>query len=154
MKKIIHPLFITCTCFLFFACSNEPTDTGDQDHQEIIDEYDTGIDDDIISHELEKESILENEQTKPNDYLLLHADCKRNLKGEWILKGTLKNIAKEATFTNIHLTAEYYDKLDSVITSSDEILSSSIGPGDIIELKYTLSKKPKKTKAVTVWVKI
>jgi hypothetical protein len=41
-----------------------------------------------------------------------------------------------------------------MITSSDEILSSSIAPGEVVELKYTVSKKPKKTKAVTVWVKL
>lgn len=153
MKKIRYSIIILFSSCLFYACSNEPNEEEDAP-QEILDQYDTGIEDDIISHELEKETFLEKEQTKPNDYLLLHADCKRNLKGEWILKGTLENIAKEATFSNIHLTAEYYDKLDSLITSSDEILSSSIAPGEIIELKYTVSKKPKKTKTVTVWVKI
>ncbi len=151
MKKILYPLIIAFTSCLIYACGNEPTE---EDLPEVVDQYDTGIEDDIISHELEKESILEKEQTKPNDYLLLHGDCKRNIKGEWILKGTLENIAKEATFSNIHLTAEYYDKLDSMITSSDEILSSSIAPGEVVELKYTVSKKPKKTKAVTVWVKL
>jgi len=151
MKDLFQSLIVCIV--LFSSCSNEPSNT-DSNETEPIENYDAGIDDDIISHELELERELEKEQTHPSEYLVLKSACKKNLKGEWILKGTLENTATQATYSNIQLTAEYFDKLDSVITNSDEQLNSTIAPNQTIELKYTLSQKPKKAKKAEVKIKL
>lgn len=133
-------------------CSNDKTEEQAIESTPIEEEYDAGIEDDIITHELELENLLEQEQTNPNEYLVLEAKTNKNLRGEWIMKGTIENTAKQAVYTRIPLEIKFYDKLDSLIFTAEETLSSGLSPQQTIDIRYELKQKPSGAKTAVATI--
>jgi hypothetical protein len=154
MKHLIYSLIGIAFAVSLAYCSNDMAQERTSESVPIEKEYDAGIEDDIITHELEKENLLEKEQTNPNEYLELDAKTNKNLTGNWILKGSIKNTAQEATYNNILLEVKFYDKSDSLILTSEERLNSTIAPKQTIDLKYQLTQKPSGVKRAEVTISL
>ncbi len=128
-----------------YSCSNGSNPPEDQTGEE----YDTGIEDDIISHEMEKMSKEEEERQQASDYLKLDATPRKNLKGGWVLKGILHNTASQAEFSSVSLGVRYFDRHDSLMVSLNPGLYGNFPAGSNTPIKVKL-EGPKKAKRAEV----
>jgi hypothetical protein len=103
------------------------------------------VDQEIKAH---REAVL-RELDKPADFLEVHVDPKKNLFGESVLDGSIRNKATATRYHDIELMIYWQDEVGAVMDSAAEIIFEDLDPGETLDFK-TKRKGPRKSKAILV----
>jgi hypothetical protein len=81
-------------------------------------------------------SVEEQERMNPTTFLMLEgATYRKNLIGEFVLEGTINNLATVATYKDVVITAEYYSQTDTFIGSESLTLYELYQPNSARKFK-------------------
>ncbi|GAB2835429.1 FxLYD domain-containing protein [Ferruginibacter profundus] len=133
MKSI--PALVFITAITLTACSS-----NDKNGDTKKDKY-----------EQTKETLEETEKKNPTRFLTVTGHDKRNLIGQTVVKGTLSNTGKVATFKDVEIRLSFYSKTGSLLEEDPETIFESIAPGKSTDFK-TKYFAPKGTDSVALKV--
>ena len=134
MKRIPAALFITAV--LIAACNS----SSDKKADVTKDKY-----------EQTKETLQETEKKNPVMFLTVNGHDKHNLIGQTVVKGTLHNTAKIATYTDVQLKLTFFSKTGALLEEDAETIFETIAPGKSADFK-TKYFAPKGTDSVALKV--
>lgn len=133
MKKISAAWCITLV--ILIACNN-----NDKKADAVKDKY-----------EQTKEDLAATEKKNPTLFIKVTGHDKRNLIGQTVVKGTLSNTAKVATFKDVQLKLNFYSKTGAMLEEDSETIFETIEPGKSVDFK-TKYFAPKGTDSVALKV--
>jgi len=96
-----------------------------------------------------KETLEEKEKKNPANFLLVDSRDKRNLIGQTVVKGTLRNIAKVCTYKDVELELSFYSKTGTLLIKTNETIYDKIEPGKSANFK-TKEFAPKGSDSVSI----
>lgn len=131
MKKCL--LFLIVSSAILFSC-NSDTSKSEQEN-----------------YELTKENLLKKEQVKPQNFLLVSGDNKRNLLGQTVVKGVITNKASVAIFKDVEIKLSFYSKTKALLETDKETIFEQLNPGESKDFK-TKYFAPKGTDSVALEV--
>jgi hypothetical protein len=103
-------------------------------------------------YEQTKETLEETEKKNPKRFLTVELDKdKKNLIGQMVVKGEVKNNAKVAAYKDIEIEISYYSKTGTFLMSSNDIIYDVVKAGESAKFKNK-EFAPKGTDSV--WLKI
>ncbi len=122
MKKLRLPKLPFAHCLLLFALCLLLTSCGGSDAKTT-----TGTKD---KYEQTKENLGETEKKNPVRFLSASVvKDKKNLLGQTVVKGEVKNSATVAAYKDVEVKILYYSKTASLLGESIEIVYDKIVPG-------------------------
>lgn len=133
MKKIASAW---CIVLLILTACN----SSDKKADDVKDKY-----------EQKKEDLGVTEKKNPTMFLKVTGHDKRNLIGQTVVKGTLSNIAKVATFKDVQIKLNFYSKTGAMLEEEIETIFETIEPGKSVDFK-TKYFAPKGTDSVALKV--
>ena len=133
MKSI--PVLLFVTVLIASACNS-----SDKKTEAVKDKY-----------EATKETLADTEKKNPKLFLTVSGHDKRNLIGQTVVKGTLSNIAKVATYKDVELRLSFYSKTGTLLEEDPETVFETIAPGKTAEFKSKYFA-PKGTDSVAIKV--
>ena len=133
MKSI--PALLVITAFTIASCNS-----SDKRPDTTKDKY-----------EQTKETLEETEKKNPVLFLTVSGHDKRNLIGQTVVKGTLTNTAKVATYKDVQLKLTFFSKTGALLEEDAETIFESIAPGKSTDFK-TKYFAPKGTDSVALKV--
>jgi hypothetical protein len=101
------------------------------------------------NYEVNKKSILEKEQNNPKDFLAISVSNKKNIMGQTVVIGNIKNNALLARYKDIHINLYFYSKTSTLVDTEEETIYEQLFPGDQKKFK-TKYFAPKGTDSVFV----
>ncbi|HEV2832754.1 MAG TPA: hypothetical protein VGW31_12310 [Hanamia sp.] len=131
MKKCI--LFLIVSSAILFSC-NSDTSKSEQEN-----------------YELTKENLLKKEQERPQNFLAISGNNKRNLLGQTVVKGVITNKASVATFKDAEIRLSFYSKTKALLETDKETIFEQLAPGESKPFK-TKYFAPKGTDSVALEV--
>ena len=131
MKK--HILFLIACFAILFSC-NSDTSKSEQEN-----------------YELTKENLLKKEQERPQNFLVISGNNKRNLLGQTVVKGVITNKASVATFKDAEIRLSFYSKTKALLETDKETIFEQLAPGESKHFK-TKYFAPKGTDSVALEV--
>ena len=131
MKKCI--LFLIVTSSILFSC-NSNNAKSDQEN-----------------YELTKENLLKKEQERPQNFLVISGNNKRNLLGQTVVKGVITNKASVAIFKDAEVKLSFYSKTKALLETNKETIFEQLAPGESKHFK-TKYFAPKGTDSVALEV--
>lgn len=133
MKRISIPVIVTA--IIICSCNN-----SDKKAEGTKDKY-----------EQTKETLEETEKKNPTRFLSVTGHDKRNLIGQTVVKGTLNNSAKVASYKDVEIRLSFYSKTKALLEEDVETIFETIGPGKNADFK-TKYFAPKGTDSVALKV--
>jgi len=133
MKRI--PALLVIMALIFTSCNS-----SDKKPDVTKDKY-----------EQTKETLEETEKKNPALFLTVSGHDKRNLIGQTVVKGTLTNTAKVATYKDVQLKLTFFSKTGALLEEDAETVFESIAPGKSTDFK-TKYFAPKGTDSVALKV--
>jgi ABC-type Fe3+-hydroxamate transport system substrate-binding protein len=134
MKKVLAALLITAS--VITACNSNSDKTTDVKKDK---------------YEQTKETMADTEKKNPTRFLTVSGHDKRNLLGQTVVKGTLTNTGKVATYKDVELKLSFYSKTGTLLEEDPETIFESIAPGKSTDFK-TKYFAPKGTDSVALKV--
>ena len=101
------------------------------------------------SYELNKKSLIEKEQYNPKTFLSISVRNKKNIVGQTVIKGVIKNNAAFAKYKDISIKLYFYSKTKTLVDTEEETIFEQLFPGDNKQFK-TKYFAPKGTDSVYV----
>lgn len=117
MKKTLTGLLLF-TLTVTACNSNDKTDTKAKD-----------------KYEQTKETLGETEKKNPTRFLSVSGHDRRNLIGQTVIKGTLTNNAKVASYKDVDVELTFFSKTGTLIEKDHEIIYESLAPGKSTNFK-------------------
>ncbi|MFN8252288.1 MAG: hypothetical protein U0V75_10430 [Ferruginibacter sp.] len=102
-------------------------------------------------YEEKKESLEDMEKKDPVRFLSVSSHDKKNLIGQTVVKGTLKNKATVASYKDIEIELSFFSKTGSLLEKDTETIYETIAPGKDADFK-TKYFAPKGTDSVSIRV--
>ena len=102
-------------------------------------------------YEQTKESLAETEKKNPTQFLSVSGHDKHNLIGQTVIKGTLVNNAKVASYKDVNVELAFYSKTGTLLEKDNETVYEVIAPGESNNFK-TKYFAPKGTDSVALKV--
>ena len=102
-------------------------------------------------YEQTKESLAETEKKNPTQFLTVSSHDKHNLIGQTVIKGTLVNNAKVASYKDVNVELAFYSKTGTLLEKDNETVYEIIAPGESNNFK-TKYFAPKGTDSVALKV--
>ena len=131
MKKI--PVLLFLAILLITACNN-----SDKKADSAKDKY-----------EQTKESLKDTEKKYPVRFLTVTGHDKRNLLGQTVVKGSLSNTAKVASYKDVEIKLFFYSKTKALLEEDVETIFETLAPGKSADFK-TKYFAPKGTDSVAL----
>lgn len=136
MKKNIQLLIVglIVNSFIILSCSDN------SDNKTSADDYEKG-----------KISLLKQEEKHPEKFLTVSNSYKKNLLGQSVIKGKIKNNAKVVNYKDIALKLSFYSKTGALLEEDIETIFEQINAGN----EQTFKSKyftPKGTDSVSILV--
>ncbi len=103
------------------------------------------------SYQETKKSLLIKEQKNPANFLTVKGNDKRNLLGQTVVKGIIKNDATVATYKDVDLKLSFYSKTKALLETDKETIFELVPPGQSKNFK-TKYFAPKGTDSVALEV--
>ena len=103
------------------------------------------------SYEDTKNTLLIKEQKDPAKFLVVNGQNKKNLLGQTVVKGTVKNIATVATFKDVDIKLSFYSKTKALLETDKETVFEVLAAGKSKDFK-TKYFAPKGTDSVALEV--
>ncbi len=100
-------------------------------------------------YENSKETLQQIEQKNPVRFLKAESKDRKNLIGQTVVKGTIYNNAKMASYKDIDLKFSYYSKTGTLLQQDQTVIYDSVAPGKSIDFK-TKEFTPKGTSDVKI----
>ncbi len=106
---------------------------------------------DEIAYTKQKQSLLNEEKTKPLSFLKVYASDKKNVWGSTVVKGTISNAATVCSYQDIRLKLLSFDKTGKQLEEHENVIDGPVKPNNSrdFKLRYHL---PKSTDSVSVSV--
>jgi hypothetical protein len=140
MKKLQNPLLFITFCMLVTALNS----CGGSDAKNA-----TTVKKD--KYEEKKETLEEMEKKDPVRFLSVSSHDKKNLLGQTVVKGTLKNKASVASYKDVEVELSFYSKTGALLEKDNETIYETIDPGKDADFK-TKYFAPKGTDSVVLKV--
>jgi len=86
-------------------------------------------------YESSKKTIEEIETESPLKFLNITSTNKRNLVGQTVIKGLIKNKATAVTYKDFQIKVSFYSKTGALLEEDEETIMEKVGPGDEFEFK-------------------
>jgi hypothetical protein len=102
-------------------------------------------------YEQTKETLEETEKKNPARFLTVSGHDKRNLLGQTVVKGTLNNNAKVASYKDVEIKLSFYSKTQALLEEDVETIFETLPPGKSANFK-TKYFAPKGTDSVALKV--
>lgn len=131
MKKYFFPVFIS---LFMWACSTNPNAQSKSDKE---------------SYNITKEELLKKEQRSPQSFLDAKGNNKKNLIGQTVVKGTIRNKAAIAVYKDVNLKLSFYSKTGVLLETDEETVYETVEPGEFKDFK-TKYFAPKGTDSVAL----
>ena len=87
------------------------------------------------NYEKSKLNLEKTEQNSPAVFLFVSGERKKNILGQSIIKGQIKNIAKIVSYKDVDVKLYFYSKTGTLLEEDHEILYETIAPGRIKKFK-------------------
>jgi hypothetical protein len=148
-KLMIALAFLTLTVgayFLFFY-DKGATGAGDGEGAAVAADSLDQIDQEIKRN---REALL-HEKDVPTDFVEVQIDPKKNLFGESVIDGSIRNKATRAVYKDFELMIYWQDETGAVMDSAAEVIFGNLNPGESLEFK-TKRRGPRKSKSIRVKV--
>jgi hypothetical protein len=133
MKNI--PAWLLASVLVLTACNS-----GDKSADAKKDKY-----------EQTKETLEATEKKNPTRFLSVTGHDKRNLLGQTVVKGTLSNSAKVASYKDVEIRLSFYSKTKALLEEDSETVFETLDPGKSADFK-TKYFAPKGTDSVALKV--
>jgi hypothetical protein len=131
MKKV--PVLLFLAILLITACNS-----SDKKADAAKDKY-----------EQTKESLEDTEKKYPVRFLTVIGHDKRNLLGQTVVKGSLSNTAKVASYKDVEIKLFFYSKTKALLEEDVETIFETLAPGKSADFK-TKYFAPKGTDSVAL----
>ena len=131
MKNTLTGLLLLS--FVFTACSSE----------------DGSADKPKDKYELTKETLEEKEKKDPKRFLTVSGHDKKNLFRQTVIKGTVSNTAKVASYKDVDVELSFFSKTGALLEKDHEVIYETIAPGNTVNFK-TKYFAPKGTDSVAL----
>jgi type IV pilus biogenesis protein CpaD/CtpE len=131
MKKV--PVLLFLAILLITACNS-----SDKKADAAKDKY-----------EQTKESLEDTEKKYPVRFLTVTGHDKRNLLGQTVVKGSLSNTAKVASYKDVEIKLFFYSKTKALLEEDVETIFETLAPGKSADFK-TKYFAPKGTDSVAL----
>ncbi|MEY2918375.1 MAG: hypothetical protein RIS73_2089 [Bacteroidota bacterium] len=131
MKKV--PVLLFLAILLITACNS-----SDKKADAAKDKY-----------EQTKESLEDTEKKYPVRFLIVTGHDKRNLLGQTVVKGSLSNTAKVASYKDVEIKLFFYSKTKALLEEDVETIFETLAPGKSADFK-TKYFAPKGTDSVAL----
>ena len=105
---------------------------------------------DTESYEKTKESLSDKEKKNPLKFLTVTGDNKKNLIGQTVVRGTIKNTASVTAYRDIRIKMLCY-KNGSMVEEHEDIVDDVVKPNTIEDFK-TKYRLPKGTDSIALSV--
>jgi hypothetical protein len=102
-------------------------------------------------YEQTKESLEETEKKNPSRFLTVSSHDRKNIIGQTVIKGTVTNNAKVASFTDVDVELSFYSKTGALLEKDHEVVYETIAPGSSTSFK-TKYFAPKGTDSIAMKV--
>ncbi|MBK7432435.1 MAG: hypothetical protein IPI66_00160 [Chitinophagaceae bacterium] len=86
-------------------------------------------------YEQTKETLEMTEKKNPARFLSISGHDKRNLIGQTVIKGTLTNKAKVASYKDVEIELSFYSKTGALLEKDHEVIYETIEPGGSSDFK-------------------
>jgi hypothetical protein len=139
MKKKRFPVLFIANCLLLVAissCGGSDVKTG------------SGKKD---KYEETKENLAETEKKNPVRFLSVSSHDKKNLIGQTVIKGTLKNKATVASYKDVEVELSFFSKTGALLEKDIEVIYETVAAGKETDFK-TKYFAPKGTDSVVLKV--
>ena len=131
MKRIAALVFVTAIVISACNSSDKKTDAAKDKYEQT------------------KETLEETEKKNPARFLSVTGKDKRNLFGQTVVKGTLNNTAKVASYKDVQIKLSFYSKTKALLEEDVETIFETLAPGKSAEFK-TKYFAPKGTDSVAL----
>lgn len=81
------------------------------------------------NYEKAKETLLQTESKNPAKFISVEIKDKKNLIGQTVVKGTVNNQAKEASYKDVELELSFYSKTGVLLEKDSETIYEVLKPG-------------------------
>ena len=81
------------------------------------------------SYQETKKALLQKEQKNPVNFLIVKGNDKRNLLGQTVVKGIIRNDATVATYKDVDLKLSFYSKTKALLETDKETIFELLSPG-------------------------
>ncbi len=151
IKLLVGSIIIVGAALLIWNYTQQSTDNTGGYNSETTDFGDrSGSQRSKTPQELKNE-LADKEHEDPSTYLDVTATFRKNLIGETVLEGTIKNNATAAAFKDIVLQAEFLAPSGTVLSKKKFTKYEVLGPGYDVTFKFK-TEAPKETTKVRVSV--
>ncbi len=103
------------------------------------------------SYQETKKSLLIKEQKNPINFLIVNGHDKKNLLGQTVVKGVIRNNATIAAYKDVGLKLSFYSKTKALLETDKETVFEVLPPGQSKNFK-TKYFAPKGTDSVALEV--
>lgn len=100
-------------------------------------------------YEQTKETLEETEKKNPRRFLSVSGHDKKNLWRQTVIKGTISNSAKVASYKDVDVELSFYSKTGALLEKDHEVIYETIAPGSKADFK-TRYFAPKGTDSVAL----
>jgi hypothetical protein len=100
-------------------------------------------------YEQTKETLEETEKKNPQRFLSVSGHDKKNLWRQTVIKGTISNNAKVASYKDVDVELSFYSKTGALLEKDHEVIYETIAPGSKADFK-TRYFAPKGTDSVAL----
>ena len=100
-------------------------------------------------YEQTKETLEETEKKNPQRFLSVSGHDKKNLWRQTVIKGTISNNAKVASYKDVDVELSFYSKTGALLEKDHEVIYETIAPGNTADFK-TRYFAPKGTDSVAL----
>lgn len=81
------------------------------------------------SYEQTRESLESIEKKNPVRFLSVSGNSHRNILGQTVVKGTIRNKASVVTYKDIDVKLSFYSKTGALLEEDHEVVYESVAPG-------------------------
>lgn len=100
-------------------------------------------------YEQTKETLEETEKKNPQRFLSVEGHDRKNLLRQTVIKGTISNNAKVASYKDVDVELSFYSKTGALLEKDHEVIYETIAPGNKTDFK-TKYFAPKGTDSVAL----
>ncbi len=100
-----------------------------------------------------RQEAVRQERMSPASFVEVVIDPKKNLFGESVIEGTLRNKAGSTAYKNVELMIYWHDEAGVTLDSAAEKVFESLDPGETIDFR-TKRRGPRKSKSIVVKVAV
>ena len=102
-------------------------------------------------YEQTKETLEQTEKKNPARFIMVSGHDKHNILGQTVIKGTLTNTAKVASYKDVEVELAFYSKTGALLEKDSETIFETLKPGTSENFK-TKYFAPKGTDSVALKV--